>query len=60
MCVASLLAQYNVEEMHDFAKGRVYSMLVIVCLSWCGYVLPLTGLISCMCFLKELVGAAVK
>ena len=53
-------AQYSVEEMHNFAKGRVYIRLVNVCLSWCGYVLPLAGHVLCMCFLTELGGAAVN
>ena len=57
--MASPPAQYSVEEMHDFAKG-IYSRLVIVSVSWCGYVLPLAGLVSCMCFSTELVGADVK
>ena len=33
------------------------SVLVLV---WGGYVLPLAGLVSCMCFLTELVGADVE
>ena len=60
--MASPPTQYSVEDMHDFAKGRVYSRLVIACLSCCGYVLPLdlAGHVLCTRFLTELGGAVVK